>query len=104
MDTMDLTNQLADKIASTHCLVWAGILHDRLYWKDNEYTALYDEATTTAGIDPYDQWIVTEWLAFELLKRGEVVITFATMHIWQRKDIGSAVYKDSVIQEIANNS
>ncbi len=102
MDTMDFINQLADKIVTNNCLVWAGILHDRLYVYDREYIALYDSAT--AEIDPLDQWIVTEWLAFELLQRGEVVITFARMHIWQRQDYGDCMYKDSVIQAIANNS
>jgi hypothetical protein len=57
-------------------------------------------------IEPYDRevfehWIVSDWLADELIKHGEKVDKdFAGLCVWARTTSGQAIYADSVIEDI----
>jgi hypothetical protein len=96
----------AETLVNNHVLVWAGVLHDKLKWSVDAYEDAYNEACIPLWerdeSEPLDQWIVSPWLACELEERGEIVIRFAEICIWQRMTWGQAVYLDAVIQAIAS--
>ena len=105
MDDIMIQNK-AETLVNNHVLAWAGVLHDRLVWNVSDYAELYNELCAPLWerdeSEPLDQWVVSPWLACELEERGEAVIRFAELCIWQRMTCGQAVYMDSVIQAIAS--
>lgn len=85
---------------------WRGRDEDQCRdWATLEIAA--QEACAIAGIEPYarevfEHWIVSDWLADELEKRGEKVVRdFAGMTIWARTTTGQAIYADAVMEAIA---
>jgi hypothetical protein len=51
--------------------------------------------------DVFEHWIVSDWLAYQLEKRGEVIEKdFYGLTIWGRTTSGQAISMDSVIAEI----
>ena len=49
----------------------------------------------------FEHWIVSDWLAYQLEKRGEVIERdFYNLTIWGRTTSGQAISMDSVIAEI----
>lgn len=49
----------------------------------------------------FEHWIVSEWLATQLEKRGESVAEICNAWIWGRTTTGQAISSDSVIEDIA---
>jgi len=70
----------------------------------------WEEAVNLEGIEPYvdeafEHYIVSEWLAAQLEKRGEMIINdFLGLIIWGRTTSGEAVYLDQVMIDIAKNT
>lgn len=52
----------------------------------------------------YEHWIVSDYLARQLQKRGETVVEFLGLTVWGRCTTGMAVYMDNVMQEIAREA
>jgi hypothetical protein len=50
--------------------------------------------------EPYEHWIVSNWLASKLENKGEVVESYLGLMIWGRCTTGQAIYMDAVIEEI----
>ncbi len=80
--------------------------------EDGSFLTAYDawvEACSLEGIEPFideahEHWIVSEMLAYQLEKRGELVTQFFGVTIWGRCGTGSAVYTDDVMVDIAANT
>jgi hypothetical protein len=54
-------------------------------------------------IEVYEHWIVSEWFAYKLKGKGEIVGEFMGMIIWGRTCTGHAIFLDGVIKEIASD-
>ncbi|MFK4131943.1 hypothetical protein ACI2KR_06565 [Pseudomonas luteola] len=56
-------------------------------------------------IDPYEHWIVSDWLAAKLKREGEIIesdmLRTFNLNVWGRCTTGQAIYMDSVIEKIA---
>lgn len=70
----------------------------------------WEEACSLEGIDPYldeayEHYIVSDLLAYQLEKRGEmIIIDFLGLTIWGRATTGQMVYMDDVMVDIAKNT
>lgn len=54
------------------------------------------------GLEIYEHWAVSQWLAEKLVAKGERVDTdFAGLNVWARTTTGQAISADSVIEKIA---
>lgn len=51
-------------------------------------------------VEIYEHWIVSEYLAEKLRRKGETVEDFLGMTIWGRPCTGQAIKLDSVIREV----
>lgn len=51
--------------------------------------------------DVREWWLVSEWFAYQLTQRGEVIIRWFGASWWGRATAGQAVRLDSVIEQIA---
>ena len=66
----------------------------------------WDELCMHFNIDPYERevyehWIVSDWLADQLIKRGEKVDKdFCGLTVWARTTTGQAIAADYVIDDI----
>ncbi len=69
----------------------------------------WEKACEIAELEPYmdevmEYWIVSDMLAYQLLKRGEMVEEVLGMNIWGRCATGSAIYMDDVMVTIAKET
>jgi len=69
-------------------------------------TTNYEEVCSTYNLDyeydeVYEHWVVSDWLAKKLSKRGEVTGEVAGLTVWGRGCSGQSISMDWVIQEIA---
>lgn len=53
--------------------------------------------------EPYEFWIVTDWLGDKLKEKGEIVQEFMGFTIWGRLTTGQAILLDSVISKICED-
>ena len=51
--------------------------------------------------DVREWWLVSEWFAYQLTQRGEVIIRWFGASWWGRVTTGQAIRLDSVIEQIA---
>jgi hypothetical protein len=82
------------------------------YWHNNNDDDASDPVTTAQeaceadNLDPYytevyEHWIVSDWLADQLIARGEKVDKdFGGMTVWARTTTGQGIASDSVIEAI----
>lgn len=76
-----------------------GVFHDEL--EEAAYEFCQDNDIDPYKTEAYEHWIVSERLAKNLAKQGEMVTTdFMGLTIWGRTTTGQAIYLDRVIQEI----
>ena len=67
---------------------------------DIENTWYQDEDGYEEYRDPYEWWIVSDWLARRLAKHDEVLIREGNRCIWGRCTTGQAIKLDWVINQI----
>ena len=53
--------------------------------------------------EPYEFWIVTDWLGDKLKENGQIVQEFMGFTIWGRLTTGQAILLDSVISKICED-
>jgi len=58
------------------------------------------EAEQDDSIEAYEHWIVSDWLADKLHKRGEMVEEIHGLTVWGRCTTGQSIYLDRVICDI----
>jgi hypothetical protein len=74
--------------------------------RDAETADSWEEACEIAEVEPYERevyehWIVSDWLADHLAKRGEKVDKdFCGLTVWARTTTGQAIVADYVIDDI----
>jgi hypothetical protein len=74
--------------------------------RDAETADSWEEACEIAEVEPYERevyehWIVSDWLADHLAKRGEKVDKdFCGLTVWARTTTGQAIANDYVIDDI----
>lgn len=84
----------------------AGLVRHKEYGVYDMTTGSWEDLCAKFEIEPYqrevyEHWIVSEWLADELIKHGERVDKdFAGLCIWGRTTTGQAISQDAVIQKI----
>lgn len=84
----------------------AGLVRHKEYGIYDMTTGRWEDLCAKFEIEPYqwevyEHWIVSEWLADELIKHGERVDKdFAGLCIWGRTTTGQAISQDAVIQKI----
>jgi len=54
--------------------------------------------------EAYEWYIVSDWMKFQLEKRGEMVAEIFGLNIWGRACSGQAIYLDYVMQTIYNDT
>lgn len=70
-------------------------LVDDWQWVANEFKL------DSVRYEAYEHWLVSDWLADELKRKGEIVGDFAGLTIWGRCATGQTISLDRVIQDIA---
>lgn len=60
-----------------------------------------DDDQPYMGVDALEFWVVSEWLAKDLIAHGERVLDTNIGSVWARTCSGQAIYADGVIQSIA---
>ena len=84
----------------------AGLVRHKEYGIYDLTSGSWQDLCSKFDIEPYqwevyEHWIVSEWLADELIKHGERVDKdFAGLCIWGRTTTGQAISQDAVIQKI----
>lgn len=51
-------------------------------------------------IDALEHWLVSNWLAYNLKERGEIVGSLFGLNIWGRSTSGQVIYSDYIIEKI----
>ena len=73
------------------------------YYKDYGYeTAEEYEESGENYQEPYEWWIVTEWLWKKLRDKNEPVLEWGNNYYWGRTCTGQAILLDNVISEITS--
>ena len=98
---MSNTLYKAENIVKTEifCLC-PSLLQDALQGEDGFLSAMF-EADDGDSDDPLQFWLVSEWLAGQLVKEGGRVYDMGDAYVWGRMTVGQAIYMDSIIQRIA---
>lgn len=52
----------------------------------------------------YEQWAVSDWLAYQLKKRGYRVVEIGNLYIWGRGTTGQSISIDGVIRQIVRET
>ena len=76
---------------------YADDLVDISYKYENPYE---DDGGEPELVESLEHWIVEEWFADELKKRGELVGDMLGMTVWGRTTSGQAISLDYVVQDI----
>ena len=92
----DKTEYLADNEMTTDELT-AWVL-------ENSEMVCYDENLDADIIEILEYWVVSDWLANQLIKQGEIVVEILGFNIWGRTTSGQHISLDHVMLTIANNS
>jgi len=101
----------ARDLANTHVLYNLSALFTELY-KVPEFASELEDLSADVVVkvnasgaeypcEVVGYWLVSEFLAHELQKKGERIFDFYGMTIWSRTTGGQSIYQDSVIKEIA---
>ena len=77
-------------------------------FRDEVYELFYSTYSEEEGyedelIEPYEFWIVTDWLGDKLKAQGEIVADFMGFTIWGRTTTGQAILLDYVISKICHD-
>ena len=76
---------------------YADDLIDISYKYENPYE---DDGGEPELVEALEHWIVVDWFADELKKRGEIVGDMLGMTVWGRQTSGQAISMDYVVQDI----
>ena len=69
-----------------------------LMWKVDE--SFEEDGAEPTYIEALEHWIVEDWFAHDLKKRGEMVGEVLGMTVWGRTTSGQAISLDYVVQDI----
>ena len=105
MDTVIDIQRKARNLVNNEVLHCASRLNAYLLHHSRKFQSSYWDVCRIPmdddGVEFYEAWIVTSWLADKLLEEGEAVLNFEGVNFWQRTTTGQAIYIDTVIQKIA---
>ena len=69
----------------------------------NAEQVVIDKELEPEFLEPYEFWIVTNWLADKLREKNEIVAEFMGFNIWGRLTTGQAILLDDIINRIAED-
>ena len=72
-------------------------LSELYYTYKNPYE---DDGGEPEIVEALQHWLVTDWFADELKKKGEIVGEYAGLVIWGRTTCGQAISMDYVVQDV----
>lgn len=72
-------------------------LSELYYTYENPYE---DDGGEPEIVEALQHWLVSDWFADELKKKGEIVGEYAGLVIWGRTTCGQAISMDYVVQDV----